>query len=103
MKQSPDVKAIIRLNHVRKSPAVSGYRPAHRVKEDYLTTGTHTYIGTDVLYPGASCEATIIFLSPEYYPHCLYVGQIIDIQEGSRIVGTAEITEIYNKLLEHTK
>ena len=101
MNRPPDVKAVIRLNHVRKSPAVSGYRPAHRVKEDYLTTGAHQYIGTDALHPGDSCEGTITFITPEAYPHCLHVGQVMDIQEGSKIVGTAEIIEIYNKLLEY--
>lgn len=100
MPQHPDVKAIIHLNQVRRSPAVNGYRPTHRVKPDYLTTGVHQYIGTDTLSPGCSCEGTITFITPEAYPHCLQVGQIIDIQEGARIVGTAEITEIYNKLLE---
>ena len=96
----PDVKAMIALNHVRKTPAASGYRPSHRVKENYLTSGTHHYISVDKLYPGQSCEGTISFLSPEAYPHCLSVGQILDVQEGGRIVGTAEIIKIYNKLLE---
>ena len=100
MDPRPDVKAIISLNHVRKTPAVSGYRPAHRIKEDYLTSGTHQYIGVDKLYPGQSCAGTISFLSPEAYPHCLSVGQILHIQEGERIVGTAEIIQIYTKLLE---
>lgn len=95
-----DVKAIIRLNGLRQTPAADGYRPAHRIKPDYLTTGIHHYTGQDFLCPGGICEGTITFLTPEVYPHCLQIGQIIDIQEGERIVGTAEILEIYNKLLE---
>ena len=96
----PDVKAMITLNHVRKTPAASGYRSSHRIKEHYMTSGTHQYIGVDELNPGESCEGTISFITPEAYPHCLSVGQILNIQEGERIVGTAEIIQIYNKLLE---
>lgn len=99
MNRPPDIKALIHLNQTRQSPAASGYRPAHRIKDGYLTTGIHQYIDTDELYPGNSCEGTITFLTPEVYPNCLKVGQVIDIQEGARIVGTAEIIEIYNKLL----
>ena len=95
-----DLKAIIQLNTVRRTPALDGYRPAHRIKPDYLTSGTHHYIGINQLAPGCSCEGTITFLTPEFYPHCLHIGQILDIQEGGRIVGTATILEIYNKLLE---
>lgn len=38
-----DVKAIIRLNGLRQTPAADGYRPAHRIKPDYLTTGIPLY------------------------------------------------------------
>lgn len=100
MNPPPDVKAVIHLNHARKYPAVSGYRPAHRIGKSYLTSGMHQYIGKDTLAPGESCVGTITFLTPEAYPHCLRVGQVIDIQEGERIIGTAAITEIYNKTLE---
>ena len=103
MRTSPDVKAIIRLNHIRKHPAASGYRPAHKVKDDYLTSGEHHYIGTDMLFPGSSCYGTITFITPEAYPNSLSVGQVIDIQEGSRVVGSATIIEIYNKILMKDK
>lgn len=95
-----DIKAIIQLNNVRRTPAADGYRPAHRVRQDYLATGIHHYIGTHYLTPGSSCEGTITFLTPEFYPHCLQIGQVLDIQEGERIVGSAKIIEIFNKILE---
>ena len=34
-----------------------------------------------------------------YYPHCLWIGKIIGIHEGARVVVTAEITGILNPVL----
>lgn len=76
----------------------NGYRPAHRVKDDYLTTGVHHYYNKEVT-SGESVHGTISFITPEAYPHCLWVGKIINIQEGSKIVGYAEIVQVFNTLL----
>lgn len=104
MPRSPDVEAEITLLPTdqggRQGPARSGYRPAHKVKEDYLTTGVHNYFDCDEVFPGQTVRGTIAFITPEVYPHCLWVGREIDIQEGSRVVGRARITKILNPLLE---
>lgn len=44
-------------------------------------------------------KGTITFLSPEAYPHSLWIGKKIGIQEGARVVGYATITKIFNPLL----
>ncbi len=98
-----DIKAKISLTG--KTHAVrSGYRPTHRLVlsdgTEYSTTGVHQYLGQEYLHPNESLVGTISFITPEYYPHCLAVGDIIPIQEGARVVGKAEVLEIYNKLLE---
>jgi translation elongation factor EF-Tu-like GTPase len=84
----------------RSTPALTGYRPSHLVKENYLTTGCHVYIDQDFVFPGHTARTLIAFISPEAYPHCLTLGKRINIQEGGRIVGHATVTKIYNKLLE---
>ena len=102
--RTPDVEAEITLlptaESGRERAAFSGYRPAHKVRDDYLTTGVHHYIGCDEVLPGQTVRGTITFITPEVYPHCLWVGRVIDIQEGSRVVGRARITRIMNALLE---
>jgi elongation factor Tu len=104
MMGDPDVEAEITLlsdaEGGRQTSAWSGYRPNHRVRDDYLTTGVHQYIGCDELRPGQTVRGTISFLTPEAYPGCLWVGREIAIQEGSRLVGRARITKILNSLLE---
>lgn len=100
--REPDVEAIfrfIRPEEGGRKLCVSGYRPAHKVKEDYLTTGIHHYYDREVVYPGEFIWGTITFITPEYYPHCLWGGKIISIQEGARVVGYAEITKIFNEIL----
>lgn len=52
---------------------------------------------------GASARGTITFLSPEAYPHCLWVGKRIPMQEGAHVVGYAVITRIDNPLLQAEK
>lgn len=96
----PDIKARIKLNESRKGPVYSGYRPAHKIKNNYLTTGQHQYIGTDKLMPGEETLGTITVISPEHYPQTLTVGQRIEFSEGRTIVGEALVIDIYNELLK---
>lgn len=99
MNKDPDVEVIFEFNCTRINPAVDGYRPAHLITENYLTTGVHHYYQMDEVLPNGVAKGTITFLSPEAYPHCLWVGKRINIQEGARVVGHATITKIFNPLL----
>lgn len=96
---SSDVEVIFEFNGTRQNPAIDGYRPAHLVTDDYLTTGIHHYYGVESVPPNGTAKGTITFLTPEAYPHCLRLGKRISIQEGERIVGYATLTKIYNPLL----
>ncbi len=79
-----------------------GYRPAHLIRADDLTTGVHHYEGKSLAYPNETVRGTIAFLSPEAYPHCLRIGQRIPMQEGEKPVGCATVLRILNPLLEQT-
>ncbi len=95
----PDVEVIFEFNGTRSKPEYSGYRPAHLVTDTYLTTGIHHYYGVDSVPADGTAKGTITFITPEAYPHCLWIGKKIRIQEGGRIVGYATVTEVYNPLL----
>lgn len=99
MNKDPDVEVIFEFNRTRINPAVDGYRPAHLITENYLTTGVHHYYQMDEVLPNGVAKGTITFLSPEAYPYCLWVGKRINIQEGARVVGHATITKIFNPIL----
>lgn len=99
MNSSPDVEVVFEFNGTRMTPATDGYRPAHLVTDNYLTTGIHHYYHVDSVPPNGTAKGTITFLSPEAYPHCLWVGKRMKIQEGGRIIGYATITKIFNSLL----
>ena len=96
----PDVEVRFEFYTSRKTPAISGYRPDHLVMDDYLTTGIHQYFDVNQVAPGETVYGTITFITPEYYPHCLYDGKIIPFFEGKRIVGTATVQKILNPLLD---
>ena len=78
---------------------MSGYHPGHKVCDDYIATGAYDYIGGGQLAPGETALCKITFITPEGYPLCLWVGRENDIQEGSRIIGRARITIIFNATL----
>ena len=89
MNHLPDVEVIFEFNGTRKNPSKDGYRPAHLVMDNYLTTGIHHYYGVACVPPNGKAKGTITFLSPESYPHCLWIGKRITIQEGAHVVGYA--------------
>lgn len=99
MERSPDVEVLFEFNGTRRWPACDGYRPAHLIKADYLTSGVHHYYGQDKAGSNETAKGTITFITPEAYPHCLWIGKKITIQEGAKIVGYATITKILNPVL----
>lgn len=99
MNNSPDVLVLFEFNDVRKHPAKDGYRPAHLVNENYLTTGVHHYFDVDEVAPNGTAKGTITFITPEAYPHCLWNGKRIRIQEGGKIVGYATVIDVLNPVL----
>lgn len=101
MTRTPDVEVMFEFNGARKTPIANGYRPAHLVKENYLTTGIHHYYEVNSVLPDSTAKGTITFLSPDAYPHSLWIGKKLNIQEGERIVGYATINYIYNPILEN--
>lgn len=64
MNRSPDVEVIFEFNGTRKNPANDGYRPAHLVMDDYLTTGIHHYYGVESVPPNGTAKGTITFCLP---------------------------------------
>ena len=98
--REPDAEVIFRFNGTRRGPVADGYRPAHRIREDYLTTGVHCYLDAGEVAPDGEARGTITFITPEAYPHTLWVGKVLDIQEGERVVGTATVERVLNPVLE---
>ena len=99
-RRSPDVEVQFAFNGARIHPAADGYRPAHLIDDHSLTTGVHHDNGLGAVPPDGSAEGTIPFITPEAYPHCLWIGKQISIQEGERVVGYAVVTRIMNPLLD---
>ena len=93
-----DVEALFRFIDFRKNNVYQGYRPAHMVKEGYLTTGVHSYYNLD--NDLNELRGTITFISPEDYPACLWIGKEIGMYEGSKLIGYATILKIFNPILE---
>lgn len=98
--RAPDAEVTFRFNGTRRGFVADGYRPAHRIREDYLTTGVHHYFDTEMVAHDGEARGTITFITPEAYPNTLWPGKTIDICEGERIVGTATVVRVLNPILE---
>ena len=101
--RAPDCEAIVTLRSTgaggRARPAFTGYRPNHLILPDYNTSGVHEYLDADSIAPSKSGRARIWFLTPEVYPESLWIGKLINVQEGGKVVGEAEITAVLNPVL----
>ena len=84
----PDVEVIFEFNGTRRTPACDGYRPAHLVTDNYLTTGIHHYYSVESVPPNGTAKGTITFLSPDFYPHCLWIGKKSAYKKASILLGT---------------
>jgi hypothetical protein len=106
LQRGPDVEAEVNFLSAEKGgrskAAHSGYRPAHLITDGYLTTGQHDYVGTDEVNPGDTVLARITFISPDVYPRSLWIGKVLPIQEGSRVIGSAKIVTILNETLRRS-
>ena len=94
--REPDVEVVFEFVGIRRNPATDGYRPMHLVTDNYLTTGVHHYYEVQTVPPNGTARGTITFITPDAYPHCLWVGKKINIQEGEKIVGYATILKVLN-------
>ena len=48
---------------------------------------------------GEWAEAYVKFLSPEVYPHSVWVGKEIEFKEGLNVTGKAIVIEVLNDVL----
>jgi hypothetical protein len=86
------------LDQKRKT-VLSGYRPIYDVRPDYWTSVHHEFIDWAGVSTGGSGLAEVWFLSPEAYPKSLWIGRLLRVAEGSRVVGSARVQEIINSIL----
>ncbi|MBO4808534.1 MAG: hypothetical protein J5537_05780 [Lachnospiraceae bacterium] len=80
-----------------KKELYDGYRPSHLIDGKNLTTGVHHYFDSGLSQN--TVKGTITFIAPEDYPNSLKIGDKIDMFEGSKKIGFAEILEIFNPIL----
>ena len=98
MENRADIEVLFEFIGFRKGRVFEGYRPSHLVKEGYLTTGIHSYYNLNQ-EPCDNLRGNITFITPEAYPHTMWVGKRITMYEGGRIVGYAVVTKIFNSIL----
>lgn len=85
----------------RKTPARSGYRPQVKFEFDEMqTSGEHTYIDRDWVFPGDSVTALIRIIAVEHFQARLSDGLTFEFREASTVIGTGRILHILNPKLK---
>jgi translation elongation factor EF-Tu-like GTPase len=99
----PDIEVKVRFLSTedggRNNPIYSGYRPQFTVAPNMQTSGEHQFLQKDIVYPGEEASANILFIAPEHHPKTLWVGKEMEVKEGSRLIGNAVVTKIFNQNL----
>lgn len=100
-RRPPDFEGTVRYakSGGRHSPAFSGYRPAHKLHDNYLSSGFHEYLDVDSVMPGEEARVAVWLITPEVYPACLWEGREIEVFEGQRQVGTLRVDRLLNEIL----
>lgn len=100
MNRLPDLEGVfLLLAEGRTTPANSGYRPQHKLYDNYFTSGMHHYLDAEEVAPGGSARVAVWFITPEVYPHSVWRGREIAVHEGERLVGTLKVTKVMNPIL----
>ena len=92
-----DAKGILK-NTDRTVPISPGMRLTAKIKADYMTTSLLAF--DNPISIGESIAASITFVSPKYYGNSLWIGKLLDMYEGSKVIGTFMVTEILNPILD---
>lgn len=96
-----DFIAELQFNLTRKTPASSGYKPQIIFNfDDFTTSGSQKYIGTDYAFPGDIVNAEINLLSNDYFFEKLKENMGFKFFEGSTQIGTGRILKIINQKLK---
>lgn len=98
MERAPDIEGVFQLSSTegRNTPVKTGYRPAHKLHENYSTSGVHQYLDVAEVAPGEAARVAVWFITPEVYPRSLWKGREITVHEGERTVGILKITRVIN-------
>jgi len=70
-----------------------------RILPDYWSSAHHEFAEGRSVATREQCLAEVWLSTPEAYPHTLWTGRVLDVAEGARVIGQAEIIEVVNPLL----
>ena len=103
MNRSHDIEGLFSLFATSESGRLlavrSGYRPLHKVHENYMSSGHHQYPDVDEVSPGEVTKVLIWLISPDVYPASMWSGREIEISEGNRAMGVVKVTKVLNAAL----
>lgn len=96
----PDIEAEFTNHRFTRTSINTGYRGAILIKTNCLISGFQTFLDGNSVEYNNKILSNIKFISPEYYAATLWVGRVLRVQEGNKVVGQIKVTKIYNQSLD---
>ncbi|MBK7706076.1 MAG: hypothetical protein IPN69_18720 [Acidobacteria bacterium] len=84
----------IKLNKLRKTPFISGYRPVFDFGGEYMTSGMIDLLDRDSMKPGDEALVSIRFLDESIDYLGVGIGSTFQFGEGDKPFGHGEILEL---------
>lgn len=101
--RTPDLLVHFSLTVLRSDGSLkrvrSGYRPIYNVRHGHWSSAHHEFVEPAGVETGKQSLAEVWLIAPDKYPNTFWVGREVEVAEGPRVVGVAEILEIINPVL----
>jgi hypothetical protein len=78
----------------------TGYRGTLLINEGYLYSGVQRFVNGDIVNYGETVISDINLIMPESLRASLWIGRVLRVQEGNRIVGKIIVRKIFNPILD---
>ena len=83
----------------RLGPVWSGYKPTHKLFDNYFSSGHHEYDFVEKLHPGETAFVRVWLITPDVYPKSIWAGRVLEVFEGQKLIGQIDISVVNNFIL----
>jgi len=96
----PDFQGEFTNLRATRTAIKTGYRGTLLINEGYLFSGIQRFVNGDIVNYGETVKSDINFVMPESLRASLWIGRVLRVQEGNRIVGKIIVRKIFNTILD---
>jgi len=97
---NPDIQVEFTNSRRTRTGIRTGYRGTVFIQDGCYVSGCQNFINGDIVNHGETIISNLNFLLPETLSATLWIGRVLRVQEGDRIVGRVKMRKIFNVILD---